>query len=82
MRKTLVVSGVVQKEVCVQWYKFVSRFEMPRIQWTVQKMVPTDFEVLMNLVGLKIVKRGTRFLAAILVQERLAVTLQFWATGV
>jgi hypothetical protein len=31
MRKTLVANGVVQKEVCVQWYQFVSRFEVPRI---------------------------------------------------
>jgi len=24
-------NGVVQKEVCVRWYQFVSRFEVPRI---------------------------------------------------
>jgi len=26
-----VVNGVVQKEICVQWYQFISRFEVPRI---------------------------------------------------
>ena len=30
-RKTLVANGVVQQEVCVRWYQFVSRFEVPRI---------------------------------------------------
>jgi len=42
-------------------------------------MSPADYE-LMNLVSPKIVKRNTRFRAAIPVQERLAVTLQFLAT--
>jgi hypothetical protein len=44
-------------------------------------MAPANFELLMNLVGPKIVKRGTRFRTAIPVQERLAETLQFWATS-
>jgi hypothetical protein len=35
----------------------------------------------MNLVGPKIVKRDTRFREATPVQERMAVTLLFWATG-
>jgi hypothetical protein len=44
-------------------------------------MVPADFELLINLVGPKIVKRHTRFPAAIPDQERLTVTLRFLATG-
>ena len=35
----------------------------------------------LSLVGLKIVKMDTRFRAAVPVQERLAVTLRFLATG-
>jgi hypothetical protein len=44
-------------------------------------MVSADFELLINLVGPKIVKRRTRFPAAIPDQERLTVTLRFLATG-
>jgi len=44
-------------------------------------MAPADIELLTNLVGPKIVKMDARFRAAIPVQERLAVTLRFWATG-
>jgi len=29
MGKMLVANGVEQKEVCVQWYQFVSKFEIP-----------------------------------------------------
>jgi len=29
MRKMLVANGVKQKEVCVQWYQLVSKFEIP-----------------------------------------------------
>ena len=62
------VTDLKCQEFC-GWYKKFTR------------KAPTDFELLMNLVSLKIVERDTRFRAAILVQERLAVTLQFWATG-
>jgi hypothetical protein len=44
-------------------------------------MAPTDFELLMNLVSPKIVKRCALFRAAIPDQERVALTLRFWATG-
>jgi hypothetical protein len=45
------------------------------------RMIPADFELLINLVRPKIVKMHARFRAAIPVQERLAVTLRFLATG-
>jgi len=38
-------------------------------------------EILINLVGPKIVKKDNRLRAAVPFQERLAVTLRFWATG-
>ena len=45
------------------------------------RMAAADLELLINLVGPKIVKLDTRFRAAIPVQERLEVTLRFLATG-
>jgi hypothetical protein len=44
------------------------------------RMAPANFELLMNLLGPKIVKRDTGFQEAIPRPERLVVTLQFWAT--
>ena len=39
------------------------------------RMTAADFELLINLVGPKIVKMDTRFRAAVPVQDRLAVTM-------
>jgi hypothetical protein len=44
-------------------------------------MAQADFELLMNAVGPKIAKRNTRFRTAVQVQQKLAVTLRFWATS-
>jgi len=45
------------------------------------RMTPADFELLINIVDPKIVKRGTILRVAIPFQEKLAVTLRFLATG-
>ena len=44
-------------------------------------MSPSEFEFLINLIGEKISKKGTAFRKAISVQERLALTLRFLASG-
>jgi hypothetical protein len=44
-------------------------------------MATADFELLINLVGPKIVKMDNRFRESVPVQERLTVTLRILATG-
>jgi len=44
-------------------------------------MAPEDFELQINLVGPKIVKRVTRFVAPVPIQEGLAVTFRFLTAG-
>ncbi|CAH1382910.1 unnamed protein product [Tenebrio molitor] len=44
-------------------------------------MHPTDLEFLINAVGPSISRKDNKFRASIPVQERLAVTLRFLATG-
>ena len=45
------------------------------------RMALADFELLINLVGPKTVKMDTRFRASAPIQDRLAITLRFLATG-
>jgi len=45
------------------------------------RMSPSEFEFLINLIGEKISKKDTLFRKAISIQERLAVTLRFLASG-
>jgi len=57
--KTLVAKGFVHKDVCVQWHRFVSRFEVPRIYWKTQnftRKIPAVFEPLINLFVRKLWK--------------------------
>jgi hypothetical protein len=44
-------------------------------------MSPSEFEFLINLIGEKISKKDVAFRKAIFVQERLALTLRFLASG-
>jgi hypothetical protein len=44
-------------------------------------MSPNEFEFLINLIGEQISRKDTMFRKAILVQERLALTLRFLASG-
>jgi len=45
------------------------------------RMSPSEFEFPINLIGEKISKKDTAFRKAIFVQERLALTLRFLASG-
>ena len=45
------------------------------------RMSPSEFEFLINLSGEKISKKDTAFRKAISIQERLALTLRFLASG-
>jgi hypothetical protein len=45
------------------------------------RMPPSEFEFLVNLIGEKFSKKDTAFRKAISVQERLALTLRFLASG-
>lgn len=45
------------------------------------RMASTDFEFLLNLIGPKIFTKDTKFRKAITVQDKLAVTLRFLASG-
>jgi hypothetical protein len=45
------------------------------------RMSPSEFECLINLIGKKISKKDRTFRKAISVQERLALTLPFLASG-
>lgn len=45
------------------------------------RMTSSDFEYLISMIGHKIKKRDTNYRKAVPVQEKLAVTLRFLATG-
>lgn len=45
------------------------------------RITPSDFEYLMNSIGPKIERKNTAFREALSVQDRLAVTLRYLATG-
>jgi hypothetical protein len=78
-----------------QLYKYISRSvysgrellldlkfqEISGLYKNFTRMSPTDFEYLINLVGPKIARKDTRWRRAISIQERLAVTIRFIATG-
>jgi len=44
-------------------------------------MSPSEFEFLINLIGEKMLKKDTALRKSIFVQERLALTLRFLASG-
>lgn len=48
----------------------------------VVRMTPTDFEVLIQMIGPNICKQDTKYRAAIPVSLRLAITLRYLASGV
>lgn len=61
-------NNLQQQEISGQYRNFI-------------RMSSIDFEYLINLIGPKISKQDINYRKAIPVQERLAVTLQFLATG-
>jgi hypothetical protein len=80
----VVAKASVHKQGSVQRFKFAGRLEFSVGQWLYKnftRMSPSEFGFLIHLIGEKISKKDTAFRKAISVQERLALTLRFLASG-